>query len=126
MLGAQVASKVTAEPIRLATYLFGAASIGAGVLDLVWGEFEAAHQPIGALGDHVPGQVFLAYIAAALLIAGALPSSYGELLALVPLPWGLCIWSSPFSGCRGFTQRHTRLAFAFPLSSALSAEFSCN
>jgi hypothetical protein len=70
MLGAQVASKVTAEPIRLATYLFGAASIGAGVLDLVWGEFEAAHQPIGALGDHVPGQVFLAYIAAALLITG--------------------------------------------------------
>ncbi|MDQ2840812.1 MAG: hypothetical protein M3Y72_07190, partial [Acidobacteriota bacterium] len=52
------------------TYLFGGASIAAGILDLVWGEFEANHQPIGALGDHVPGQVFLAYFAAALLVSG--------------------------------------------------------
>ena len=71
MLNAPVASrKIIPEPIRLAACLFGGASICAGVLDLVWGEFEAAHQPIGALGDYVPGQLFLAYLAAALLIAG--------------------------------------------------------
>lgn len=63
-------SKTTAKPLRLATCLFGGASAAAGILDLVWGEFEAAHQPIRGLGDHVPGEVFLAYLAAALLITG--------------------------------------------------------
>jgi hypothetical protein len=70
MLAARVASNITATPIRLATCLFGGASAAAGVLDAVWGEFEPAHQPIQALGDHVPGQVLLAFLAAALLIAG--------------------------------------------------------
>ena len=44
--------------------------IAAGILDLIWGEFEAAHQPIQALGDHIPGRAVLAYIAAIWLIAG--------------------------------------------------------
>lgn len=70
MLAAQIESKVTAKPLRLATWLFGGASAAAGILDVVWGEFEAAHQPIRGLGDHVPGEVFLAYLAAALLIVG--------------------------------------------------------
>lgn len=70
MHAAQVVSETAGNPIGLARYLFGGASGAAGLLDLVWGEFEAAHQPIGALGDHVPGQVFLAYLAAALLISG--------------------------------------------------------
>jgi hypothetical protein len=39
-------------------------------MDLVWGEFEAAHQPIQALSDHIPGLKILAYIAAIWLIAG--------------------------------------------------------
>ncbi len=68
----QLASETALNPIRLATYLFGGASVTAGLLDLVWGEFEAAHQPIGALGNHVPGQVFFAYLAAALLISGGI------------------------------------------------------
>ena len=70
MVAAEVASETTAEPIGPATCLFAGASAFAGVLDLIWGEFEAAHQPIQALGDHVPGQLFLAYLAAALLIGG--------------------------------------------------------
>ena len=53
-------------------YLFALATIAAGVLDLIWGEFEAAHQPIGALGDNIPGQKIFAYIAAVwLILAGA-------------------------------------------------------
>lgn len=53
-------------------YVFGLASIAAGILDLVWGEFEAAHQPIQALSDHIPGVKVLAYIAAIwLIVAGA-------------------------------------------------------
>lgn len=57
MPGAELASKKWApESLWLAVYLFGGASIVAGILDLVWGEFEAAHQPIAALGDYVPLQ----------------------------------------------------------------------
>jgi DMSO/TMAO reductase YedYZ heme-binding membrane subunit len=49
--------------------IFGIASVAAGVLDLIWGEFESAHQPIQAWGDHIPGITILAYIAAFWLIA---------------------------------------------------------
>jgi hypothetical protein len=70
MLAAQVASELTAKPVRLPIYLFGRVSVVAGILDLVGGGFEAAQQPIRGLGDNVPGQVFLACIVAALLIDG--------------------------------------------------------
>jgi uncharacterized membrane protein len=53
-------------------YLFALATIAAGVFDLIWGEFEAAHQPIGALGDNIPGQRVFAYITALwMILAGA-------------------------------------------------------
>src|SRR3954469_9341789 len=55
---------------RAGVWMYAAGSIAAGVLDLIWGEFEAAHQPIQALGDHIPGRTVLAYIAAIWLIAG--------------------------------------------------------
>src|SRR5436309_8780032 len=51
-------------------YLYAAGSIAAGILDLIWGDFEAAHQPIQALGDHIPGRQILAYIAAIWLLVG--------------------------------------------------------
>lgn len=50
--------------------MYAAGSIAAGILDLIWGDFEAAHQPIQALGDHIPGREILAYIAATCLIVG--------------------------------------------------------
>jgi uncharacterized membrane protein len=50
--------------------VFGFASAAAGILDAIWGGFEPAHQPIQALGDHIPGQVLLAYLAALTLVAG--------------------------------------------------------
>ena len=55
---------------KAAVCLCGLASLGAGILDLVWGEFEPVHQPIGALGDTIPGRWILAHIAAVWLIAG--------------------------------------------------------
>jgi uncharacterized membrane protein YphA (DoxX/SURF4 family) len=55
--------------MRIGVDVFGIASVAAGIMDLVWGEFEAAHQPIQALSDHVPGVKILAYIAAVWLIA---------------------------------------------------------
>lgn len=56
--------------MRAGVYLYAAGSIAAGILDLIWREFEAAHQPIQALGDHIPGREILACIAAIWLIAG--------------------------------------------------------
>src|ERR1700722_5322099 len=56
--------------MKLGIWLLGLASIAAGVLDLIWGEFESAHQPIQAYGDHIPGLTFFAYITAICLIAG--------------------------------------------------------
>jgi uncharacterized membrane protein len=58
--------------MKLATWLFGAASVIAGILDLIWREFEPAHQPIQAWSDHIPGITVLACIAAVWLIAGGL------------------------------------------------------
>jgi uncharacterized membrane protein YphA (DoxX/SURF4 family) len=61
------------EPVkRFGIYLYALATIAAGVLDLIWGEFEAAHQPIGALGDHIPGQTIFAYITAVWMIGAGL------------------------------------------------------
>jgi hypothetical protein len=56
--------------MRVGVYVYGIASIAAGILDLIWGEFESAHQPIQAWGDHIPGVTIFAYIAALWLIAG--------------------------------------------------------
>ena len=56
--------------MRGAILLYAAGSISAGIFDLIWGEFEAAHQPIQALGDRIPGRAVLAYIAAIWLIGG--------------------------------------------------------
>src|SRR5262245_19406387 len=57
---------------RVGVYLYGLATMAAGILDLIWGDFEVAHQPIGALGDHIPGRMIFAYITAGwLILAGA-------------------------------------------------------
>src|SRR5581483_11688288 len=60
----------TREKFTAGMCVFAAGSIGAGVLDLIWREFEPAHQPIQALGDHIPGREVLACVAAIWLIAG--------------------------------------------------------
>lgn len=56
--------------MRIGVYVYGIASIAAGILDLIWGEFDPAHQPVQAWGDHIPGVAIFAYIAALCLIAG--------------------------------------------------------
>jgi uncharacterized membrane protein len=56
--------------VRVGSYVYGIASVAAGVLDFVWGEFEAAHKPIQAFGDHIPGVRIFAYVAAVWLISG--------------------------------------------------------
>lgn len=58
--------------MRIGLTLFGLASASAGILDLIWGEFEPDHQPLQAWGDHIPGATFFAYVAALWLIAAGL------------------------------------------------------
>jgi uncharacterized membrane protein len=50
-------------------YVLGLAAIAGGAIDIAWGGFERAHQPIQAFGS-VPGARIFAYAVAALLIAG--------------------------------------------------------
>jgi uncharacterized membrane protein YphA (DoxX/SURF4 family) len=62
------------SPARMGigVYVYAMGSIAAGMLDLIWGDFETAHQPIQSFGDHIPGREILAYIAAiCLVLAGA-------------------------------------------------------
>ena len=51
-------------------WIYAIASLAAGIFDLVWREFEPAHQPIQAWRDNIPGVRILASIAAIWLIAG--------------------------------------------------------
>jgi hypothetical protein len=55
--------------MKIGVYVFGLASVFAGILDLIWGDFEPDHQPLHAWGDHIPGVMIFAYIAAVWLIA---------------------------------------------------------
>jgi len=50
--------------------VYGIASAAAGVMDFIWGDFDASHQPIQAFGDHIPGREILAYITAVWMIVG--------------------------------------------------------
>jgi uncharacterized membrane protein YphA (DoxX/SURF4 family) len=56
---------------RAGVYLYAFASAAAGVMDLIWGDFDASHQPIQAFGDHIPGLAILAYFTAVWMIAGS-------------------------------------------------------
>ena len=58
--------------MRGGIWFYGLATIITGILDLVWGAFEASHQPIKAMGRHIPGEHVLAYIAGAWLVAAGL------------------------------------------------------
>jgi uncharacterized membrane protein YphA (DoxX/SURF4 family) len=53
-----------------AVYLLGAAAIATGIINVIWGNFEPAEEPIQAFGNHIPGQVPFAYVVAVLLIIG--------------------------------------------------------
>jgi uncharacterized membrane protein YphA (DoxX/SURF4 family) len=55
---------------RVGVYVYGMATVAAGIFDLIWGDFDASHQPIQAFGDHIPGRELFAYITAVWMIAG--------------------------------------------------------
>jgi uncharacterized membrane protein YphA (DoxX/SURF4 family) len=56
--------------MRAGVYVYGMATVAAGIINLIWGDFEAGDQPIQAFGDHIPGREIFAYITAISLVAG--------------------------------------------------------
>ncbi|MCU1294413.1 MAG: hypothetical protein JWP08_3263 [Bryobacterales bacterium] len=57
--------------MRVGVWFYGLATIATGILDISWGQFEASHQPIQSLGQHIAGQQVLAYIVGLwLIVAG--------------------------------------------------------
>lgn len=58
--------------MKYPSWLFGIGTVLAGLFDLIWGQFEPAHQPIQAWGDHIPGLAILARVASVWLILGGL------------------------------------------------------
>ena len=86
--------------MKYASWLFGIATIWAGVLDLVFSEFEPAHQPIQAWSDHIPGVPILASIVALCLILGGLallirPAARTGAAALAILHAIFCLFPLP-------------------------------
>lgn len=86
--------------MQYASWLFGIASVWAGVLDLIYGEFEPSHQPIQAWSDHIPGLAIIARIAALWLILGGLallirPTARIGAVALALLYTFFCLFPLP-------------------------------
>jgi uncharacterized membrane protein YphA (DoxX/SURF4 family) len=101
--------------------VYGIASAAAGVMDLIWGGFDAAHQPIQAFGDHIPGRAILAYITAAWMIVGGAAIVWrrsrragGAMLAVIYFVFTV-FWLPRF-----YTAPHL-LGFRIPLLSGLLA-----
>ena len=51
-------------------YAFG--SFTAGLFDVLWGDFDTAHQPLQAWGDHIPGATVFAYITGVWMVAASI------------------------------------------------------
>ena len=58
--------------MKIAIYLYGLATVAFGVLDLIWGNFDRAHQPVQSLVTNHSAQQLLAYIAAVSMIGAGL------------------------------------------------------
>ena len=58
--------------MRVGLWIYGLATVVTGIVDIVWGAFEPSHQPIQALGVHIPVSQILAYIAGAWLVAAGM------------------------------------------------------
>ena len=63
---------VGGQQMKVGIWFYGLATVLTGILNIVWGEFEASHQPIKSLGQNVAGQHILAYIAGIWLVAAGL------------------------------------------------------
>jgi hypothetical protein len=58
--------------MKVGVWFYGLGTVLTGILNIAWGDFDASHQPIQALGKNFPGQHLLAYVAGVWLIAAGL------------------------------------------------------
>jgi uncharacterized membrane protein len=58
--------------MKIGVWFYGLGTVLTGILNIVWGEFDASHQPIKSLVQNVTGQHILAYVAGAWLVAAGL------------------------------------------------------
>jgi hypothetical protein len=58
--------------MKVGVWFYGLGTALTGILDIAWGDFDASHQPIQALGKNFPGQHLLAYVAGVWLVAAGL------------------------------------------------------
>ena len=54
-------SRFTAGLASIGWIFFAVGSLASGVIDLLWNQFEPAHRPIQAWGDHIPGLTVLVW-----------------------------------------------------------------
>src|SRR5580698_947869 len=58
--------------MKVGVWFYGLGTALTGILDIAWGEFDASHQPIQALGNNIAGQHLLAYAVGVWLVAAGL------------------------------------------------------
>ncbi len=58
--------------MKVGVWFYGLGTALTGILNIVWGEFDASHQPIKSLGKNLPGQHILACVAGVWLVAAGL------------------------------------------------------
>ena len=58
--------------MKVGVWFYGLGTVLTGILNIAWGAFDASHQPIKSLGNNLPGQQILAYVAGVWLIAAGL------------------------------------------------------
>ena len=54
--------------MKVGIWFYGLSTVLTGILDIVWGDFDASHQPIQSLGVGLPGRHILAYVAGVWLV----------------------------------------------------------
>src|ERR1700679_3144205 len=60
------------QQMKVGVWFYSLGTVLTGILDIVWGAFDASHQPIKSLGINLPAQHVLAYVAGVWLIAAGL------------------------------------------------------
>ncbi len=58
--------------MKIGVWFYGLGTVLTGILNIAWGAFDASHQPIKSLGNNLPGQHILAYVAGVWLVAAGL------------------------------------------------------
>ena len=110
--------------MRVGMYLCGLATICAGILDLIWGDFDAGHQPIGALGVSIPDRALFAYITGAWMILSGAAIFWRQTVRMGVSAMAIIYFIFGCSRCHGSTQCLTGLAFTSRSSLVCSQSYS--